>query len=279
MWARQGEGDAFLGNGIDLSSRALRDSGPVAIVEYANGVVLTANTLTEATDLLYPMVQRFPDGNLLVVNARCRWRASGPDVNARVIAPDGTTIGHGCLGDGIEHVQIASDGTIWVGYFDEGVFGNFGWGRPGPEPLGSSGLVAWSSDFEKVWELDANEGLVADCYALNVDEDAVWICPYTDFPVVSVSHGKARVFAPPAEVGCVHGLVVDGAAIGLIGSYDDPSVLVTGVLQGDHWTISDRIKLALPDGRPLSRMKIHCRGSVAHLFDGADWYTLNLKDL
>ena len=102
MWARQGEGDAFLGNGIDLSSRALPDSWPVAIVEYANGVVLTANTLTEATDLLYPMVQRFPDGNLLVVNARCRWRASGPDLNARVIAPDGTTIGRGCLGDGID---------------------------------------------------------------------------------------------------------------------------------------------------------------------------------
>lgn len=115
-----------------------------------------------------------------------------------------------------------------------GVFGNLGCGGPGPEPLGSSGLVAESCDFEKTWELDANERLVADCYALNVDDKSVWICPYTDLPVISVSHGKARDFAPPAEVGGVHGLIVDGPTIGLVGSYDDPSALVTSVLLGDR---------------------------------------------
>jgi len=26
-------------------------------------------------------------------------------------------------GDGIQDVEAAGDGTIWVGYFDEGVFG------------------------------------------------------------------------------------------------------------------------------------------------------------
>lgn len=84
--------------------------------------------------------------------------------------------------------------TIWTGYFDEGVFGNFGWGRPdGPDPLGAAGIVAWSPTLNKVWELDADEGLIADCYALNVAPDAVWACTYTDFPVIRIADEHEQV--------------------------------------------------------------------------------------
>lgn len=50
--------------------------------------------------------------------------------------------------------RVAPDGTIWAGYFDEGVVGNFGWGGPGPTRLGADGIGAWSSELKKVWELD-----------------------------------------------------------------------------------------------------------------------------
>jgi hypothetical protein len=32
------------------------------------------------------------------------------------------------FGDDIAHVQATDTGEIWVGYFDEGVYGNYGWG-------------------------------------------------------------------------------------------------------------------------------------------------------
>ena len=42
------------------------------------------------------------------------------------------------LGDGIKHVQTTAAGDIWVGYFDEGVYGNYGWGNdPDSEPIGA----------------------------------------------------------------------------------------------------------------------------------------------
>ena len=47
-----------------------------------------------------------------------------------------------CLGDGIQDCVVKKDGTIITSYFDEGVFGNYGW----DEPLGDCGLIAWTSD-------------------------------------------------------------------------------------------------------------------------------------
>ena len=40
-------------------------------------------------------------------------------------------------------MQVDSLGRIWVSYADEGVYGNFGWGQPGPPPVGAAGLVCF----------------------------------------------------------------------------------------------------------------------------------------
>jgi hypothetical protein len=87
------------------------------------------------------------------------------------------------LGDGIATVQATSEGVIWTSYFDEGVFGNFGW----QDPIGASGLVAWDSAGNKVYEFQPGAGLesICDCYALNVESDEdVWCYYYTEFPLV-----------------------------------------------------------------------------------------------
>ena len=89
--------------------------------------------------MAHPHIDMLADGSFLVVGARCRWAESGPELNALAIDQNGRIYRRGCLGDGIQHLQVAGDGTIWVGYFDEGVFGNMGWGSPGPEPLGAGG--------------------------------------------------------------------------------------------------------------------------------------------
>jgi hypothetical protein len=51
------------------------------------------------------------------------------------------------FGDGIEHVQATSAGEIWVGFFDEGIYGNYGWGSGTQLPVGRTGLVRFSPTF------------------------------------------------------------------------------------------------------------------------------------
>lgn len=121
---------------------------------------------------------------LLLVCARSYFK--GPDdfeKNGRVYTRDGKFAREILLGDGIQSVQATSSGVIWTSYFDEGVFGNYGW----QNPVGASGLVAWDSAGNKLYEFEPRDGLdsICDCYALNVEsEDDVWLYYYTAFPLV-----------------------------------------------------------------------------------------------
>ncbi|WP_155638636.1 hypothetical protein [Burkholderia cepacia] len=83
--------------------------------------------------------------DLLVVCCRSSYR--GPDdfdLNGRLYRRDGTRCGEILLGDGIQSVQVTGTGEIWTSYFDEGVFGNFGWERRSGRPDWSRGAGAAS---------------------------------------------------------------------------------------------------------------------------------------
>lgn len=107
-------------------------------------------------------IDMFSDGSLLIVQSRCLKDGTNIERNARRYNPNGQLISAFTLGDGIASVQIAEDDTIWVSYFDEGIFGNFGW----DQPLGSDGLVAYNIEGEKIW--GACDFNIIDCEALNV---------------------------------------------------------------------------------------------------------------
>ena len=121
---------------------------------------------------------------LLLVCVRSNYE--GPDdfeKNGRVYTRDGKFAREILLGDGIQLVQATSGGVIWTSYFDEGVFGNYGW----QTPVGASGLVAWDPGGIKLYEFQPSKGLdsICDCYALNVEsEEDVWLYYYTEFPLV-----------------------------------------------------------------------------------------------
>jgi hypothetical protein len=94
----------------------------VALAAYAGSGVIPATIVqVPALPVAYPHVDVLADGSFLVVGARCRWTESGPELNALAIDQNGRIFRRGCLGDGIEHLQVARDGTIWAGYDDEGV--------------------------------------------------------------------------------------------------------------------------------------------------------------
>lgn len=114
-----------------------------------------------------PTFDRLPDGHWVVANSRCDWK----EANARLLSPDGTLIRRFLLGDGIEHIQCDDQGFIWVGYFDEGIFG-----AAEAEPVGAAGLVKFDDHGLKVWEHDGRAAVITDCSALNVHGSDVWCC-------------------------------------------------------------------------------------------------------
>ncbi|MED4039843.1 hypothetical protein [Niallia taxi] len=132
--------------------------------------------------LLPSMVDFFSDGTILIVQSRCNGDGENLGRNVRRYNPNGQLISAFTLGDGINDVQIDETDTIWVSYFDEGVFGDYTYG----EPMGSDGLVAYSIEGQKLWGAGHYE--IAECYALNVvHSKEVYFYYYDDFHLVQLN--------------------------------------------------------------------------------------------
>lgn len=199
----------------------------------------------------FPMVQSLPGGRVLVVGARAEWRVEGPEENATIYGPDGAVLLTACVGDGIEHVRTTPSGAVWLGYFDEGVYGNLGWGEPGgPEPMGWCGLFRTTPELDIEWRYPANKlEPIDDCYALNLDGEVAWAYTYSSFSVARVENSQVRLW--PTQVDGANALVVAGDWAALIGGYGpNRDRLVLGQL-GDALTEVRRARVAMPDGREL----------------------------
>ena len=119
---------------------------PVAARITVHTPELAAITPIAGLALAHITVQPMPGARFLIAGARCRWRRDGPDRNGVLYDTDGQVVAEGVLGDGIGHVLATSDGQVWIAYFDEGIYGNYGWGQAAPNsrwaPTGSSGSLA-----------------------------------------------------------------------------------------------------------------------------------------
>ncbi|RNF38850.1 hypothetical protein [Planococcus salinus] len=162
----------------------------------------------------YHFLQPMGEDHLLLACARSMNYGGGRvDENARLFDREGNFIRSFCLGDGIEHLYTTGDGRIWTGYFDEGIFGNYGW----DDPIGKAGLICWDA-FGNISELyeQPNAHFIADCYALNVaSDDEVWFYFYTDFHIGKRKNGKTEYFIPDingatAFAVCQHLLLFNG---------------------------------------------------------------------
>jgi hypothetical protein len=228
-------------------------------------------------------VQPLPGGSILLVGARSRWRSDGPDRNAVIYGADGRVLAEETLGDGIEHVLADGTGHVWVGYFDEGVFGNYGWGGPGdPPPLGACGLTRYSADLQPVWHYpsaDSPHGSISDCYALNVDGDTAWTCYYTSFPVVRISDGALTGWRN--HITGVRALAVSGSRAALYGGYGpDRDRLAVGRLSGGRFRQAGEYRLVLPGGEALpTGAQVIGRGPGLHVLTDDGWYQLTMSDI
>ncbi len=220
-----------------------------------------------------------PLGNdLLLACSRSEYRGRDDfDRNARVYARDGTFLRDFLLGDGLATIQTTNRGEIWTSYFDEGVFGNYGW----HDPVGAAGLVAWNGLGEKVYEYDAvgPVGTIVDCYALNVaSAEDVWCCYYMNFPLVHL-HKKRIAATWDAPVSGSHAFAVAGNHVLFAGGYKkrDMFQLVRLAPNGQSLLVGD-VDIIGDDDTPIKSASAIGRGAVLYVLDDAVLYEIDLND-
>lgn len=202
-------------------------------------------------------IDLFSDGTLLIVQGRCLKEGKKIERNARRYNVNGQLIEAFTLGDGISNVQIDEQDTIWVSYFDEGIFGNFGW----EQPIGRQGLVAFSKNGQKLWE--AADFSISDCYAMNVvSSKEVYFYYYDDFNLIELSNMKETVRYLVQGENTIHQFVFD--SLGLIGQVDLDTVMRFRVYGR---TIKPKGKLVLVDeNNKRINGQIFMRGSFLYAF-------------
>lgn len=215
---------------------------------------------------------------LLLVCARSQYR--GPDdieKNGRVYGRDGAFRRELLLGDGIQSVQTTPSGVIWTSYFDEGIFGNFGWNAP----LGEPGLIAWDAAGESLYRFSAPGGFdtMADCYALNVASDSeVWCYYYTDFPLVRIENQVVTGSWTTPLTGA-HALAVFGRHVLFRGGYKDRhGYLLCELPPETSGALRPLARFTLHDaaGEELIPERVSARGGSIYLLRGREIYRLDV---
>jgi hypothetical protein len=222
---------------------------------------------------LWPTVDCLADGRWLVAASR-----SVPDEkNARLFTADGAPAGAFAVGDAINHIRCAADGTIWVGYSDEGVFA-----RPnqnGSRPVSSSGIARFGADGSVLWRFNSEESgdlFIIDCYALALDGNTLWSCPYTDFPIVRVKNGVVVHWRN--HVAGASALAVDGDYVLLAGGYNDKTEQIALLrLDSDQAQQIGEWRFQLPE-RNAARL-LQGLGATLHIIGQGRWTKLSLTTI
>jgi hypothetical protein len=225
----------------------------------------------------HPMVQTFSDGAVLLVSSLRR-----NDDNARVYSPRGQLLGTFALGDAIQHVAVGAGDSIWVGYFDEGIYGE--------DPLSHSGVARFDRDGRKEWGFNENRGdapFVDSCYALSVGPGGAWTCSYSEFDLVNIRGNDFRSWKQPIRSVVALALGADrvllhGSEVNRVGDW-------LGRLSEDAVEDVRRVTLRLPDGRELSEVegagpdrrpyRVVGSGSSLHAFVEDCWYRIDAERL
>ena len=237
-------------------------------------------TVCELPDMsaAYPLIQLLPDDRAIVAAARCKRFLTGEvDLNARVYSLDGSIESDFCLGDGIEHLQADGRGQLWVGYCDEGVYGNFGWGN---RPMGWAGLATFEGSGNHLWDFRPPGGFdaISDCYALNVSDDAAWACYYTGFPIVRVG-SKLNTTGWRTNLSGPTALGVSGHMAMSYGGYQGHETDCSLLCLGDGLARElARVRLLLPEEADLGKCTVIGRGPMLHAFSDTHWYTFRVPE-
>ncbi len=222
-----------------------------------------------------------------VVNARCKYYHNvGIENNARLFDEFGTEIRKFALGDGIQDIREWKDGLLMVSYYDEGIFGNYGWGKVYNEehiyPLGRSGIVLCNIDGEIVWEYTPSDGhdRICDCYAMNLDDkENLWFQYYTEFKLVRVDSNLNSTYYD-VDFGGGHQITLyRGLILAYIGYNKDYFVLSRFNENNIERLFNVRFKTELDENISTDKfMKRACKSKIC-FYVGDKIYIYDLKKL
>jgi len=250
------------------------DAGNIALerpVIWGDLIRLSVFDGTRETDVVsiparaYPVVDRMPDGRWVVASSRSE---SGEE-NGRIYRPDGGEERALVLGDAIEHLLCAPDGSLWVGYFDEGVFG--GSHRNGSRPVSSGGIVRFDERGAALWsfnEQSRGKRLVDDCYAMTLSGNTLWACYYSDFPIVAIAGGKITSWSN--KLSGAKAVAVRDDIVVLAGGYGDEADRIA-IMKLEAGTARHLGNLHVSPSSRTGASMMMGRGDTLHIVGGGTW--------
>ena len=207
-------------------------------------------------------IQPHEDGFLLL-GARAQLYADNiADQNALFLNAAGKIISRCCLGDGIQQCIVNKHNLLVTSYWDEGVFGNYGWHRP----IGSPGLIIWSAKGTILWKNEKYP--IYDCYALNLDaDDCPWFYYYSDFNLVKINGQNDLVFNP--KIAGSSGFLMNKTNTSFIfeAGYGSHCEFINKRLTGGSFDQGVSTVFSFHDSK-MSPKKFHFRTSKALFLDG-----------
>lgn len=234
-------------------------------------------------DNAFPYVDGFPDGSFIVASARCRYDGHSGELNASIYDQNGAPQKQMCLGDGINDVAVSSASLIWTSYFDEGVFGNFGWGGGNsPPPIGAHGLVCFDREGSQVWQYpNLEEGVeysIDDCYAMTIANDEVWLCFYSDFPLAHIDSRK-QIKYWNNQIAGASTIAIDADKVLLYGGYSEDKTRICVQQCSEDGQIRSVFegKLQLPEADKFMSVKGRC--GALHVITDDCWHKLSISDI
>lgn len=118
------------------------------------------------------------ESNYLIANPRCWYEGNGHiSTNVHLIDTNGYVINKPVYGDGISDIKYIGSERIVVSYFDEGIFGNYGFGDLGDSipPIGRHGLQVFNINGDKIKSTDIESLHLDDVGDIGINNNKFFI--------------------------------------------------------------------------------------------------------
>lgn len=197
---------------------------------------------------------------ILLLGSRTYYHADGPERNAVIVNKQGAVYQELCFGDGIADCIVTGDGRIITSYFDEGIFGNYGWDNP----IGSCGLLVWDADGNVLWK---SKYPIYDCYAMNVDDRGnLWFYYYDDFALVKTDFLSDVIYKPDIQGAAGFLFSMDSRHIIFDSGYHKHSEFQSAVIHHNELRDWQRTEIIFNE-EPLLIQQFKFRGAKALFMD------------
>ncbi len=244
-------------------------------------VILISERFTHQINLLnqswsYHFVQPIDSKNILLACGRSHYyKDNSYDKNGKVYTNEGTFIREFLLGDGIQDLKVTAQNNIWTSYFDEGVFGNYGW----KNPVGAAGLRAWNCNGSEIYKYNNyGDHSISDCYALNVvNDNEVWFYFYTNFELACRKNGEIKYYK--TEIAGSDGFIVYDKYVLFRGGYRQHNNYYLYQVNSSDMRLLGEVSLINKDESLIETSYIDCRKSKLLLLSGTELYSVDLKEL